>query len=336
MLLAAGLVVLALIFRALATLLLGVLITVIIAIPLSGAATWLGHHRVPRPLGAALALLAGLAVVGGIGALLVPRFVAEGQVLIDQLPAIAQSLQARLAELTGIDPGILGERFQRSVNRYAQQPLRLAAPIASIGLSLAAALISLVLVLLTAYFAAARPDPLVRGALRLFRPPQRRRVREVMERLRTSWLGWMRGVGIEMLVLGVLLYAGLSLVGLEFALYPPFLFAFTDSPEQALLVLLVYVAAQQIEGNVLVPVIMSRTVKIHPAVIAVGVVVVGELLGVIGLAVAVPIIAATQILVEELWTRPMEARSPAQAPSSAQAPSPSEPASEGASAGPAR
>ena len=52
--------------------------------------------------------------------------------------------------------------------------------------------------------------------------------------------------------------------------------------------------------------VMSRTVKLHPAVIAVGVLVVGQLFGFIGLIVAVPILSMIVILVEELWVKPME------------------------------
>ncbi len=60
---------------------------------------------------------------------------------------------------------------------------------------------------------------------------------------------------------------------------PPVLFALTDSPGKALLVLIVYIAVQQFEGNVTIPLVMARTVKLHPAVIAFGVVVVGQLFG---------------------------------------------------------
>ena len=48
---------------------------------------------------------------------------------------------------------------------------------------------------------------------------------------------------------------------------------------------------QQIEGNVIIPLVMAQRVKLHPALIAIGVVVVGQLFGFIGLFVAVPIIS---------------------------------------------
>ena len=70
------------------------------------------------------------------------------------------------------------------------------------------------------------------------------------------------------------------------------LFALTDSPGKALLVLVVYIAVQQIESNVMIPLVMSRAVQLHPAVIAIGVVVVGQLFGIVGLFVAVPILVA--------------------------------------------
>ena len=69
----------------------------------------------------------------------------------------------------------------------------------------------------------------------------------------------------------------------------------------------IYIGVQQIEGNLTIPLVMSRAVKLHPAVIAVGVVVVGQLFGFVGLIVAVPILSLIVVLLEELWVKPMEA-----------------------------
>src|SRR5207248_4478976 len=63
----------------------------------------------------------------------------------------------------------------------------------------------------------------------------------------------------------------------------------------------------QLEGNIIQPLVVARTVKMHPAVIAVGVVAVDQLFGFIGLIVAVPILVTVQILLQELWVRPVEA-----------------------------
>jgi predicted PurR-regulated permease PerM len=85
------------------------------------------------------------------------------------------------------------------------------------------------------------------------------------------------------------------------------LYALTISPGKALAVLIVYIAVQQIESNMIIPLVMSRTTRLHPAVIAIGVLAVGKLFGVVGLFVAVPIISAVVILTEETWVREIEA-----------------------------
>ena len=54
---------------------------------------------------------------------------------------------------------------------------------------------------------------------------------------------------------------------------------------------IIYVVAHQVESNLIQPLVVARTVKLHPAVVAIGVVAVDQLFGFIGLLIAVPIIA---------------------------------------------
>jgi hypothetical protein len=63
---------------------------------------------------------------------------------------------------------------------------------------------------------------------------------------------------------------------------------------------------QQLESNVTIPIVMSQRTRLHPALIAIGVVVVGQLFGFVGLFVAVPILSLIVIAVEEFWVKPIE------------------------------
>ena len=180
-----------------------------------------------------------------------------------------------------------------------------------------------VLILIIAYDMAANPKPLINGMLRLFptRGPRPRASGDGPDARRLD-SGGMQGVIVDMFVTGVLLYIGLSLIGLDYALVfavigallvlipyygaflggiPPVLFGFADSPGKGLLALVVYIAVQQVESNFTIPVVMARTVNLHPAVIAIGVLVVGRLLGFAGLFVAVPILSFVVIVVDEYW-----------------------------------
>ena len=326
-LLVAALVLLGLAFQQLITLFIAVLATVLIAILLDAGATRLERIGIPRALGALLSLLAGVAVFAAILMAIIPPFIEETNKFVDNVPQIADDLQDRVHDITGASRSEIGHRAQKFARKYTDNPEKLIGPLTSVGFGVAGVLAALVLMLIIAYYMAANPRPLTDGLLRLFPPDRRDHARFVTERLRDAWVGWIKGVVVDMLVTGVLLYVGLSLIGLDYALVfavlsallvlipyygaflggiPPVLFGFADSPGKGLLALAVYVGVQQIESNFTIPLVMSKTVSLHPAVIAIGVLVVGRLLGFAGLFVAVPVLSFITINVEEFWIKPME------------------------------
>jgi predicted PurR-regulated permease PerM len=326
-LLAAGLLLFGLLFRQLVTLMLAVLVTIVIAIPLSAAATRLERYRIPRAIGTLVALLSGLAVLALVIYLLIPPFVDQTNQFADDVPGMVDDLEKRVGDITGEEPRKIGDRVEQFVEDYTADPERLIGPITSIGLDVAGIVGALILILITAYYMAVRPEPLVNGLVRLAPPLRRGHVRHVLSRVRQAWIGWMEGLVIDMFLTGVLLYIALTIIGLDFAIFfavlsallvvvpyfgaiagaiPPTLFALTDSPGKTLLVLGAYILVQQLESNVTIPVVMSQRVRMHPAVIAVGVVVVGQLFGFVGLFVAVPILSLIVISVEEFWVKTIE------------------------------
>ncbi|MFL5859242.1 MAG: AI-2E family transporter [Solirubrobacteraceae bacterium] len=328
-LLAFGLAAAGLIFEQIVTLLLGVLIVVIIALPLSAWTDALRRIGIPRAVGAPLGLLLAIAVLAGLIALVVPVFSHEIDKFTTDLPGIVDALRHRLGRLTGTSPDHVGKQLQHFVNTYAQHPSRLMGPVATVGASVVAGITAVIVVVLTALFTAIHPQPLADGLVRLAAPSRRGQAQEILLRLRTSYLGWLRGLLVGMIVLGGLTYLGLRLVGLEFAAVfavmtafamvvpyfgallssiPPIIYALTISPGKAIVVAAIYVGAHQVESNLIQPLVVARTVELHPAVVAVGVVAVDQLFGFVGLLIAVPILATIKILIEELWVKPAESR----------------------------
>jgi predicted PurR-regulated permease PerM len=331
-LLAAALVAAGLLFTELITLLVAVLATIVVAIPLAACARTLQRFRIPRPLGAFAGVLIGIGIVAGVLAIVIPAFVEEAKRFADAVPAILDSLRDAIHDVTGAESGEVTERAEVFLQRYLENPGLLIDPITSIGSGIAGILAGLIVAIVTAYYMAVRPEPLVRGFVRLFPPARRDSALALMSEVRDAWVGWLKGVGIDMVVTGTLLYVALRLVGLEFALVfavltavlvvvpyfgaivggiPPVLYALTISPGKALVVLFVYLLVQQIESNVILPLVMSKTVRLHPAVVALGVVVVGSLFGFFGLFMAVPILSLVTISVRRLWVEPLEERADA-------------------------
>ena len=326
-LLAFGLVIAAMIFQALSTLILGVLIVAVIASPLAAFADLLERWHIPRAVGATLGLVIGLAAIAGLVALIVPVFSREVTHFVDELPRIGDSLERRLGRLTGSSPAHITSQIQHFLNNYTHNPSRLLGPLASVGASVAAGVAAIIVILLTSLYTAIHPEPLVNGMIRLFPIPRRPHAQHVLMRLRTAYLAWLRGLFVGMIVLGTLTYLGLLAVGLNFAAFfavftavamivpyfgalassiPPILYALTISPQKAIVVAIIYILAHQLESNVIQPLVVARTVKLHPAVVAIGVVAVDQLFGFIGLLIAVPIIATVTILADELWVKNLE------------------------------
>jgi predicted PurR-regulated permease PerM len=326
-LLAFALVVAALVFKQLKTLIMGVLIVVIIALPLSALATMLKRYGVPRPIGALIGLLIMVGAIGGLIALIAPAFGHEINHFVNSLPRIVDELRRRLAGLLGTSPTKVGKQIQNYIDNYTHHPAKLLGPAETVGASVVGAIFALIVVLLTAFYTAIHPEPLRNGLVRVFPLPRRAKADLILTRLRTAYLGWLRGLVIGMIVLGSLTYVGLLVVGLPFAAFfavftaiamivpyfgaiassiVPILFALTISPGKAILVAVVYILTHQLESNVIQPQVVARTVELHPAVVAIGVIAVEQLFGFVGLIVAVPILGTIKILIEELWISPLE------------------------------
>jgi predicted PurR-regulated permease PerM len=132
-----------------------------------------------------------------------------------------------------------------------------------------------------------------------------------------------------MAIIFLFTWAGLALVGVEFAFtfavltgvlqivpffgplvsaVPPTLVALADgSPTRALLVVAIYVVVHQIEAHIVSPLIMARSVQLHPVTVIIAVLVMGNLLGLAGVILAVPAAAVVTVLLEELYVKPLGA-----------------------------
>ena len=73
---------------------------------------------------------------------------------------------------------------------------------------------------------------------------------------------------------------------------PAVIVGFTQGPVTGILTLLTIVVVQFLEGNLLQPVIMSKTTKLHPVTIMLGLLIFGHFFGIIGMVLSTPIIAA--------------------------------------------
>jgi predicted PurR-regulated permease PerM len=180
----------------------------------------------------------------------------------------------------------------------------------------------IILVLFLGAYFAIDPKMYRTGALRLLPPHQRARVGDAMDDAAVALQKWLIGQAIAMVTVGLLVWLGLAIVGvpLPFALgllaavlefvpvlgpilfsIPGLLLAFTKGPETVLYALLVYLVVQQLEGNVLIPIIQRWAVRLPPVVGVLAIVAGGLLLGVTGVVFATPLAVVAMRLVQHLY-----------------------------------
>ena len=300
----------------------------LLAVALSAPVEALHRRKVPRPAAVAAIVVVLLVVAGIASYLLLPVLAQEATLLVTSLPDALQQLVERLRDLANrLGVKIGGGSGGISPQTLASAARRVLGGLISLFGGLASLFTALLVLLFVPLYLTAIPGPVVDWVVRLFPPEKRPKVRETLSESRESLLGWLQGRLFSMVVVGVLAAIALYAIGVPGALFlgvfsglvafvpiigsvagavPPLILAFAGNPWDALWVLLAYVAIQQIESNLLTPLVMQKAVSLHPVVVIASVTVAGAAFGVLGALLAVPAAVVVGILVQRLWFERLE------------------------------
>jgi predicted PurR-regulated permease PerM len=292
------------------------------------------RRGVSRGLATTIVFVTALLVVFGLASLVVPPFISELGVLADTVAGGAQEL----GRLVASGPfGITEAEVQRAVDSASQRLQASSGQIASgvlsgamiFGQIVASALLTAVLV----FFFVKDGAWLWSWIVRLF--PRRIRAR-VDQAGDTGWSvlsAYVRGVVLVATIDAVFIGIGMTLVGMPLVLplavltfvaaFVPIIGAVvagsaavlialvSNGVGAALVVLGIVLLVQQLEGNVLYPLIMRRTMEMHPVATLMAVGAGGVLAGIIGALVAIPITAVVATTIPILrGTSPPDALDP--------------------------
>ena len=86
-------------------------------------------------------------------------------------------------------------------------------------------------------------------------------------------------------------------IGPYIGLLPALILALSNSVRQTILVIIVCVVVQQIDGNLIYPNVIGKSLDIHPLTIIIILLVAGNLAGLLGMLLAVPVYAVIKVIV---------------------------------------
>jgi predicted PurR-regulated permease PerM len=322
----------ALFARPLAYFVLGIAIAAALAPPVHWLNRWM-----PRGLAVILVYVLLFAFFGMLGWMVFPAFVEQVQAFANYVPDQLKNLQRMLDEQELVDGDLLADPILSGISAIGTWLL-------TVPLAIVDSVVNFVVVLFLSLYALLAAPRVQRFAISFVPSGQRANAEQVLENVTNAMGGYVRGVAIGGVLVAVITYAALTLMGVNYPLLlavlagileiipilGPFisgtviiLVAFLQSPELALLALVFVLILQQIEGNILTPNIMSRQAKISPMLSLLAIVaghVVGGLLGVL---VAIPLVAAFSVLTVEVIA-PMVRRWTGADPPKTELPPPSE------------
>ncbi|MEA2269379.1 MAG: hypothetical protein QOC64_1989 [Solirubrobacteraceae bacterium] len=254
-----------------------------------------------------------LVVLALVGTLILPAFAAEVRTLTDTVTGGAQELGRLVARPLGLSHDEVQSAIKGISDRLQASSGEIASGVLSGAVIVGQVVAGVLLTLVLLFFFVKDGSRLWAWVVRLFPRDVRARVDEAG---RTSWsvLGaYVRGQALVATVDAVFIGVGLAIIGLPLVLplavlifvaaFVPIIGAFTAGAAAvlialvslgagaALAVLALNLVVQQLEGNVLYPVIMGRTIELHPVATLLAVGAGGVLAGIIGALVAVPLTA---------------------------------------------
>ena len=308
---------------------------ILFAILLSALAR-IAHRRLRLPsrrIALALVLATLLALFGVGGWLMAPQLSEQASHLAQVVPTSLDQVRAELARY----PRLRSLIDELPSNKELARQLSAMVPNAGLFFSgVFGALGNAIIIFAVGVYFAIRPQLYINGIVTLVPRSRRPRARAVLDEIGETLSRWLVGKACAMVAAGVMTAVGLSLLGVPMALLlgviaglldfipyvgplmagvPALLIAFSDSPMQALYVLMLFGGIQLVQGYLLEPLIDQHTVALPPALTIAMQVTFGAVFGMAGVALATPMTAVLMVLVVMLYVQDVlgdEARTPAQ------------------------
>jgi predicted PurR-regulated permease PerM len=297
-----------------------VIVALLVSTVLGPPARWLTRHRFSNGAAAATVVLSAIVLLAGALAL-------AGAAVGRQFADLADSIQDGIREAGdalarppfNLSKTDIHQRIDDAIGQLSDSSGALTGGALHGAVLVGELLTGLIITLLLLFFFLKDGPGIWRWVVDTFGGRQRARLDELARRSYHALAGYVRGLALVGVADAALIGTGLLIIGVPLvgplmlltflAAFLPLIGAFSaglasvlialvsGGVVKALLVLALIVAVQQVEGHLLYPLIMGRTINVHPIAIIVGLATGGILAGIIGVFISVPIVtvAATAL-----------------------------------------
>lgn len=296
------------------------LFAIIIASAISPFANWLDSKGFPRLLGVLLLFLSILGLMILFFSLIIPYISEEISQLTVALPQIVVNISSSLEKAQSASPKFLDfiSEMQNALEGLSSYLQQAAQSIVGMVVSIFGGIMSFIAIIIISFYLSVTKKGIESFLGSVVPEKYEGYVVNLWKRSEIKVGQWLQGQLLLALVVGLVVYVGLSLMGIKFALVlgilamllevvpmigpvlaaiPAVFFAFLQAPTLGLWVVLFYIIVQQLENHILVPLVFGKTIGLNPVVVVIALLVGSQLAGILGAILAVPV---ATIIVEML------------------------------------
>ncbi|MEB3211835.1 MAG: AI-2E family transporter [Leptolyngbyaceae bacterium] len=304
------------------------LTAVIFVVVLNRAIRFLQRWIPSRALAVAALALSTALIIGVFGVVFVPPLIRQLRELINLTPDVISRLQDWISQIEEIAPTFSIQNFQ-SIEDFLDQLRSLNLDMIfgrfftffsnTLTVSFHVLLVTVLMIMILL-----NPRPYRNLFIHGFPSSSRQRVSTVMDRCEESIAGWFIGIIFNMTIIGLMSMIGLWILGIPLAfangllagllafipnvgptlsVVPPTAIALLGTPWKAIAVIALYIVIQQLESNVLTPMVMRKQVSLLPAITLLSQVIFAAVFGFLGLLLALPLVLIIQQWLEEFWVK---------------------------------
>ncbi len=303
-----------------------VLISILIVYSISPLSSFLHKKGMPHFLSVLVVYFALLSFVLLVFYLIIPTLIIELRALARYLATDYSFMLPRL--IMQLEELFANENLMQSMQSVAQELpgiLQQAVSTATtVTVNLLSGLTDVIIVLFLVFYLLRDLTPLKEGVIRLFPGKWRKEATHVMEIIDLKVGSYLRGNLVRCSLVGIITGIILALVGMPFALIlgmlaglfniivyvgpylagiPAVILALTPDTPSVFLIIFIYVAVQAVDAFLLVPLLLGKAVDLRPFTIIVSLLIGGQLLGIIGVILAIPVAATLKVIVYHYYLK---------------------------------
>lgn len=294
-----------------------------LAVALGPAVEFFTRRKVPRAASILLVYLLVALAIFGVGLLVVPPVVSQVDQLSKDLPGYVDDLRHNRQFARYDDKYHITDKLNDQARKLPSHLGEAASTLSSVTVGVFGAVVKLITVLTMTFFLLLDGGKVVGFFLRIRGPDGAPKARQILSDIYTSTAGYVAGNLLISIIAGTVAWTTLTFLGVPFAVPLAVLVAFLDLiplvgatlgaiivgivtlfhdfPTATIVWVIVALVYQQVENNVLQPVVYRKTVDVPPLLVIIAILVGSTLLGVLGALLAIPIAAAIQIVVKDVW-----------------------------------